>query len=317
MNLLACSGPTFLLPGQPDPTIADHSPVVARVNGLEYSLAELEREMAYERAVFKLTQGKELILQDKEGTLHGQISTLILDQLARQAEIGVTDAEVAAQLAIYAAGKEITVPALEAELLRQGVTLADFEETIARTVRIEKYLDTIFNPSSGQPPPDFRAWFELQQEQAIIEIIYEAVTETPITGNMAPDFALTNLQDQLVSLAQYRGQPVVINFWATWCVPCRREMVALQQAFEKHQNESLVILAVNFEEGPDLVVPFVEELGLTFEILYDSQTAVNRLYEVTGLPRTVFVDRRGLIRHVQIGELNEQMLADVLGNLIQ
>lgn len=154
------------------------------------------------------------------------------------------------------------------------------------------------------------------RENAAIEILYEPPEELPLIGAVAPDFTLTNLEREEVTLSQYRGRPVVINFWATWCVPCRNEMPAFQRAFEAHKKDGLVILAINFEEGEDLVRLFIRELGITFEVLYDTQAEVTKTYQVTGLPRTLFVSREGVIQHIQVGEVKEEMLAGFLEHVL-
>lgn len=290
-------------------------PVVARVNDLEFTQSELERELAINRAKYKLTNNKELVLQDLVGTLQGLIPSLLLDQQAQQAGIYALDEEVTAELSNFVAGRMVTIDELEVELKRQNVTLADFRHSLARNVRIQKYLGQLFPPDSNEDV-DFTAWLRDLREKATIEILYEPPEELPLLGSRAPDFTLTNLEGKEVTLAEFRDRPVIINFWATWCVPCRREMPGFQRAFETYQADGLIILAVNFEEEANLVRPFIEEFGLTFEILYDTQAEVSQTYQVTGLPRTVFVDRQGLIRHVQVGEVKEEMLKEFLEQIL-
>lgn len=290
-------------------------PVVTRVNDLEFTQSELEQELAIGRAKYKLTNNKELVLQDLEGTLQGLIPSLLLDQQAQQAGIYASDKEVTAELSNFVAGRMVTIDELGVELKRQNVTLADFRHSLARNVRIQKYLGQLFPPDSNEDV-DFTAWLRDLRENATIEILYEPPEELPLLGSRAPDFTLTNLEGKEAALAQFRGRPVIINFWATWCVPCRREMPAFQRAFETYQADGLIILAVNFEEDANLVRPFIEEFGLTFEILYDTQAEVSQTYQVTGLPRTVFVDRQGVIRHIQVGEVKESLLEGFLEQIL-
>jgi peroxiredoxin len=204
---------------------------------------------------------------------------------------------------------------IEIELKRQNVTLADFRHSLARNVRIQKYLDQLFPPETNEEV-DFAAWLRELRESSTIEILYASPQELPLMGAIAPDFALINFKGDSVSLSQFRGRPVVINFWATWCMPCRKEMPAFQRAFEAYQEDGLIILAVNFEEESNLVRPFVEEFGLTYEILYDTNAKVSQTYQVTGLPRTIFVDRQGVIQHIRIGEVEETLLAEVLEKIL-
>jgi peroxiredoxin len=170
--------------------------------------------------------------------------------------------------------------------------------------------------TAAQQQEQLAAWLGNIQDSAEVEILYEPPSAAPVIGAIAPDFTLTNLVGEEVSLSDFRGRPVVVNFWATWCVPCRREMPAFQRAFEAYQADDLVILALDLEETAAQVEPFVEELGLTFEVLYDSQGEVNDTYQVTGLPRTVFIDRQGVIRHIQVGEVQEVLLEGFLDRIL-
>ncbi len=125
-------------------------------------------------------------------------------------------------------------------------------------------------------------------------------------GGFAPDFSLPDLNGEMHSLGEHRGEAVILNFWMTWCPPCRFEMPALQQAFERYSDQGLVILAVNLTESDDqdLVGPYREELELTFPILLDLESKVSGdLYRVLGLPTSVFIDRSGIVREIYIGAI--------------
>ena len=99
-------------------------------------------------------------------------------------------------------------------------------------------------------------------------------------GDTAHNFHLQDLDGNTVSLEDFRGQPVMINFWATWCAPCRIEMPALQATQEAHQEDGLVVLAVNDQQTPDTISDFVEELGLSLTTLVDQKGVVSKLYNV-------------------------------------
>lgn len=133
--------------------------------------------------------------------------------------------------------------------------------------------------------------------------------EDPAIGLTAPDFELTTLDGETLRLSELRGTPVVLNFWATWCGPCRRELPALQTAAERYDGR-VVILGVDQGETPDTVQPYVDELGLTFAIPMDEDMQVGARYNVRGLPTTYFVDADGVIRHVWLGEMNSITLAE-------
>jgi peroxiredoxin len=94
-------------------------------------------------------------------------------------------------------------------------------------------------------------------------------------------------------------------------------MPLLQTVLEQHKDTGLVVLAINFEESAGLVEPFVSELGLTLEILYDTTATVSKAYHVTGLPTTFFIDRQGVIQHIQIGQLDEDLLDQHLSSILK
>jgi cytochrome c biogenesis protein CcmG/thiol:disulfide interchange protein DsbE len=147
---------------------------------------------------------------------------------------------------------------------------------------------------------------------------YPTVTPypTPVTEIMAPDFALPDLYDEeiLYILSRYEGRPVILNFWASWCGPCRVEMPAFQAAFEQYEDDGLVILAVNqtFIDNAEAAREFADEMGLTFPLARDDDGRVSEgLYQVRGLPTTVVIRPDGTVAFVQIGPLNDTQIAEV------
>ena len=112
-------------------------------------------------------------------------------------------------------------------------------------------------------------------------------------------------------LSAQRGTPVVLNFWATWCPPCRAELPELRAASERYAGQ-VAIVGVNQAETAATVAKSAPELGLTFPIPLDQSGAVSRLYGVRSLPTTFFIDRDGVIRQIQSGPLTEAVLAQLL-----
>ncbi|NIM92500.1 MAG: redoxin domain-containing protein [Anaerolineales bacterium] len=137
----------------------------------------------------------------------------------------------------------------------------------------------------------------------------------PVLNAPAPDFTLTNLEGDEVSLSDFQGQPVLINFWATWCAPCRIEMPAIQDRFERFSTDGLAVLAVDFDEPASDVQAFGDELGLTFDLLLDPGAEIQRLYLVQGYPTSFFVDREGIIRVHHIGVMTEGQLDGYLAEV--
>ncbi len=141
---------------------------------------------------------------------------------------------------------------------------------------------------------------------------------SPQVGFPAPDFSLSNLDGQSVRLADWRGQPLVLNFWATWCPPCRAEMPALQAAAQAYGDQGVRVLGVNQAEDPNPVVGFMQTLGLDFPVLLDRDAAVSQLYRVRSLPTTFFIDREGVIREIVIGgPMSQALLTSKMESLLK
>ncbi len=136
-------------------------------------------------------------------------------------------------------------------------------------------------------------------------------------GDTAHDFTLNDLDGQPVSLADFRGRPVIVNFWATWCAPCRIEMPAFQELYERHQDDGLVILALDQAEPPEVARAFFyDEMDLTFTPLLDENSEVASAYSSYGvLPSTFFIDPQGAVTAIHRGPLTEGQLVDYLAAL--
>jgi peroxiredoxin len=145
------------------------------------------------------------------------------------------------------------------------------------------------------------AWIDLSRVPVDLAAALGAGPELPREGFTAPDLTLQTLDGRTATLSELRGQAVLINFWASWCPPCRNEMPAIQQVYEEYRDEGFTVLAINSQEQEARVSAFAEPLGLTFPILIDRDGSVFDAYQVAALPTTFFVDRAGVIRGVTTG----------------
>jgi peroxiredoxin len=138
----------------------------------------------------------------------------------------------------------------------------------------------------------------------------------PIAGHPAPDFELKTLEGETLRLSDFKGTPVIINFWATWCAPCRAEFPDFQQTWVDNAND-LVIIGVNntAADQRDLVDDFVQEMGATFPIVLDEKGETIEVYRVLGLPTSVFIDRNGLVNEVFTGPINQAYIESKLPEL--
>lgn len=127
------------------------------------------------------------------------------------------------------------------------------------------------------------------------------LSPVPRIGSRMLNFALPTATGDSIATTQFAGQVLVINFWATWCQPCRAEMPTLQSIYDKYRERGLALLGVNYGEGSDTVVSYVREIGVSFPIVLDRDMTVGQLYRVQGLPTTIFVDRQGTVRDMVLG----------------
>ena|SRR5215212_5760049 len=157
---------------------------------------------------------------------------------------------------------------------------------------------------------------DLERQVADADVPLETDTSAPQEGQTAPEFTLRTLDGAEVRLSELRGKVVVINFWATWCGPCREEMPLLEQAKQEREADGLVILAVNVQESDGQVRPFVERLGLTYPIGMDKNGSLARRYEVRSYPTTYFIGRDGTIEGRRVGAYTRQILFGRLSQLL-
>lgn len=135
----------------------------------------------------------------------------------------------------------------------------------------------------------------------------------PQAGFLAPDFSLLTADGEELRLSQLRGQPVLVNFWASWCPPCKAEMPAIQRAYQDYQDQGFIVLGVNAANQDDReeALAYLARQNLTFPILFDEGGRAAQLYQVRALPTSFFVDARGIIREVVVGGPMSEALLEV------
>ncbi|WP_324891803.1 redoxin domain-containing protein [Paenibacillus sp.] len=140
----------------------------------------------------------------------------------------------------------------------------------------------------------------------------------PEVGDRLAPFALASLEGGTIGTDEFKGKPIVINFWGTFCPPCVEETPALQRMHEKYAEQGVVILGVNLGEKPVVrVEQFVDRFGVTYPILLDPELDVRDRYGVRSYPTTFFVDSAGVVREVKVGGMTEGYMDSVIGQLVQ
>ncbi|QRN83612.1 TlpA family protein disulfide reductase [Chloroflexota bacterium] len=162
--------------------------------------------------------------------------------------------------------------------------------------------------------PEAVANVEIMVDPTSTPIVLTADEEEPEDADYAIDFTLSDLEGNSVSLSDYAGTPILVNFWATWCPPCRSEL-PLIQAYQDKYADSFVVLALSGGETAQDVQAFISANGYSFMVLLDSDYAISELYGVRGYPTSIFIDADGVIQKVHIGELTEPMIVAYLDQI--
>lgn len=139
---------------------------------------------------------------------------------------------------------------------------------------------------------------------------------SPKVGKVPPAFELLDHLGNPIRLDQFRGRPVILNFWATWCVPCRREIPDFIDAQETW-GETAQILGVDYGESADAVSDFATIFAVNYPLLLDTDGSVTEAYRLTGLPETFFIDANGVVADHRIGQLRPALMECIVGQLLQ
>ena len=154
---------------------------------------------------------------------------------------------------------------------------------------------------------------------ALVFALYSSFVKDPQAvkvGSNAPNFSLEQLNGPEMALGDLKGKGVVLNFWGTWCEPCKEELPALQAQYDKFKDKGLVVLGVNIGESPIAVEPFVKQFNVTFPIVLDRQSQITKLYRIGPIPTTFFISPEGEVKEIFIGQLNEAMIADKVSKIL-
>ena len=137
-------------------------------------------------------------------------------------------------------------------------------------------------------------------------------------GFRAPDFALQAMDGKTYRLSELAGRPVLINYWATWCIPCKAELPILEKLYQEYQQKGMVIISVNAidQDSTDKVQGIVDQFGMTFPVLLDQGGQFANLYQAIFFPTTVLVDASGVIREINLGDSTEPELRSSLDKVL-
>ncbi|MFA5873874.1 MAG: TlpA disulfide reductase family protein [Anaerolineales bacterium] len=138
----------------------------------------------------------------------------------------------------------------------------------------------------------------------------------PLDSGDAPDFTLTGYDGRTVTLSDLRGQVVIINFWASWCPPCREEAAYLEQTWRKYKDQGVVFIGVDYVDTEKAALAYIAEFDITYLNGPDVGTRIAQAYNIKGVPETYYVDRNGTLRGVHIGPLTSPILDEKIDELL-
>jgi peroxiredoxin len=291
-----------------------------------------------------------------EETLDRLINEIIVLEAAPALKQTVEAAQVEARIQALETNWQVSDETVASALAQADLERSDLETRVQRLIQVEAALQQLEQQEddlttwltkarasaeiglyrslvSGQTTPVSQSVTEPKPETSplptstpALSLVFAPPPEmaiSPYPQNAAPDFTLAQLNGnaaseiQELTLSSLRGKPTLINFWASWCPPCRRELPALQAAYAKYKDE-IGFIAVNVKEDPATVSAFAEELGLDFPIALDPDGQISNVaYEVRGLPTTVFVDANGVVTARHLGPLDEAMIETYLAPLLE
>ncbi|GIP32351.1 redoxin domain-containing protein [Paenibacillus sp. J2TS4] len=169
----------------------------------------------------------------------------------------------------------------------------------------------------------YRKWMQITILSALLVLggwtVYSAMDnsqEKARPGGPAPHFKLFDLEGKAQRLEDWKGKPVVVNFWATYCPPCREEMPDLQKQYEKWAASGVIIVGVNVGESKVTAQSFIKQANVTFPILLDSEEMIRKQYGVTEYPSTVFIRADGTIEQIKVGMMDEAFIEQSVSKLV-
>jgi peroxiredoxin len=278
---------------------------VARVNGEFIMERDVSREMDLRRAFAEWEGKKETPIPGAASVFEELLFRKLQAQDALKAGIIVSDEEVARGLTNLLEAQQTSEAAFEELLSRYNLTVADVRGYVRDVLLVGKRETAVMEGGTSEQERQNRRneWQTSLSQDARIERFKPAgAGPAPRIGAEAPDFTLTTVDGREIKLSSLRGKPVMINFWATWCPPCRAEIPEIVRLYdEKAGGTGFEILGVATQSNRETISAFATEFGMKFPLLPDVESRITSLYHVLPIPTSFFVDADGIIREMRIG----------------
>jgi len=297
--------------GVPAP-LDDLPAVVAKVNSDEITREQLTQLIRINQALYPLTNGSEVVLDTqtlfslRASLLEQMVNNRIEINGAKAAGVQVSDSDLETEYANFKNVYKIDDAKLDPALAKYGLTSTDIKNWLRDSILVNRFLAAQAQQASktGQTF-SLESWLNDQLITADVQTMLPGmVNNTPLkVGEAPPNFTLKDVDGKTYTLSDLKGKPVIVNFWATWCAPCKFEMPHFEKTYQKYKDQGLVILAVDIktDNGEQAVRKYISELGMSFPILMDGTGQTEQDYRVRAYPTTYFIGRDGKLREVRRG----------------
>jgi peroxiredoxin len=296
-----------------NPSAMIPSDAVARVNGEFIYERDVNREMDLTRASADLSK-KEGDLPSPAVLLEELITRKVRVQAAKAAGVTLTAQEEEQALAEVVRVAGLSRGQLEAALVKRNLKLDDLKAVAAETALINKHVATkvVAGAKTREEAQNLENDWKISLFQSARVERYKPAGSGPAprVNSEAPDFTLKDLTGQEVKLSGLRGKPVMLNFWATWCPPCRAEIPTITAMYNgpPKGEGAYEVLGIATQSDEQTIKAFTQEFDMTFPVLPDHGSKVTSLYHVLPIPTTFFIDKDGIIRYIHTGQVDRALM---------
>ncbi|MSP11366.1 MAG: redoxin domain-containing protein [Chloroflexi bacterium] len=308
---------------------------VATVNGEKISGQDYANEVRLNLAIYPLAAQPNSpplddigVRQIQQRVLEEMINKAIGLQKAQQSGITATNQEADAEIARILKNLAVGDQQLDQALTSQDINRDIIRKFYRERVIVQRYISTVLAQGKSQQDTKtiYDNWLIAERTNAKVEVFtFNRGVSTDVglppgvvarINAPAPTFTLTTPSGGKVSLKDYAGKPIMLNFWATWCPPCQAEMPFIQFAAQQFQDTGLSIIGIDLQEDPVLVSQYISRLNLTFPSLIDITGQVSNAYQVRALPTSIFINKDGVIVDIHRGQLNATQLQNYLDKIL-